>query len=81
MEPAVGPSIPESITPLVSTLPIESMLAVVFTIIFIWWAIFTAVLSYHWLRYGRDSWVAVPVLALHLVVSGWIFIFATGGFR
>lgn len=57
----------------------ETALAVIFTLIFIWWAVFTAVAAYHWLRYGRESWVAVPALALHFIVSGWIFVFATGG--
>lgn len=58
---------------------LESFLAVVITIVFIWWALFTLVSSYHWLRYARDSWIAIPAIAVHLFVSGWIFVFATGG--
>ncbi|HYD93667.1 MAG TPA: hypothetical protein VEB18_04430 [Candidatus Paceibacterota bacterium] len=58
---------------------IETILAIVITIVFIWWAIFTLVAMYHWFRFARDSWLAVPSIALHLFVSGWIFIFATGG--
>jgi len=54
-------------------------LAVVVTVVFIWWLIFTVVAIYHWMRYARDSWVAIPLIALHLFVSGWIFVFATGG--
>lgn len=60
------------------TISPESVIAVIITIVFIWWAIFTLVAAYHWFRYGRESWVAVPAMALHLVVSGWIFVFATG---
>lgn len=58
---------------------LESVLAVIITIVFIWWAVFTLVAFYHWFRFGRDTWVAVPAVVLHLFVSGWIFIFATGG--
>ena len=58
---------------------LETVLAVVITIVFIWWAVFTLVAVYHWMRYARDTWLAVPALAVHLFVSAWIFIFATGG--
>lgn len=64
-----------------SAITSQNVLAVVFTIIFIWWAIFTLVAAYHLLRYGRESWLAVPAVALHFAVSGWIFLFATGGFH
>lgn len=60
---------------------LEAVIAVVITLIFIWWAIFTIVAGYHWFRYARDSWVAVPAMAFHLLASGWIFIFAIGGFH
>lgn len=72
------PSIPTlSLTPV--AVDIESVVAVIITIVFIWWAIYSLVVMYHWLRYGRESWLAVPALALHFAVSGWIFVFATGG--
>lgn len=57
----------------------HTVLVVVFTLIFIWWAVFTLVAAYHLFRYGRESWVAVPAVAIHLLVSAWIFVFATGG--
>lgn len=63
----------------VPNVSIESVLAVIITIVFIWWAIYTLVVMYHWLRYGRESWLAVPALAVHFLVSGLIFVFATGG--
>ncbi len=59
----------------------ENVLAVLFTLIFLWWLIFTLVAGYHLLRYGRESWLAVPAMALHFAVSGWVFVFATGGFH
>ena len=76
-----APVIPNLLPSFASIVPVENILAVVFTALFIWWLIFTIVLAYHWIRYARDSWVAVPVLALHLAISGWVFIFSTGGFH
>ena len=80
MEPTIT-SIPNLIPAFATIVPVENVLAVVFTALFIWWLIFTIVLAYHWIRYARDSWMAVPVLAFHLAVSGWVFIFSTGGFQ
>lgn len=57
----------------------ETVLAVIVTVVFIWWAVFTAVAGYHMWRYARDSWITVPALTIHLVISMWIFLFATGG--
>ncbi len=57
----------------------ESVISVLFTLIFIWWLIYTMVAVYHWFRYGRSSWIAVPAVALHLAVSGGIFIYMTSG--
>jgi hypothetical protein len=83
MEPVVEPSpnIPSipSFSMLPGTVSIESVVAVIITIVFVWWVVYTLVVMYHWLRYGRESWFAVPLLALHFAVSGWIFVFATGG--
>ncbi len=62
-----------------SAASVESILAIVITIVFIWWAIFTVVVIYHWMKYSRDSVFAVPAIALHIFISGWIFVFATGG--
>lgn len=59
----------------------EALVSLVFTLLFIWWLIYTAVAAYHWFRFGRSSWVAVPALAAHLVVSGGIFVFMTSGLQ
>ena len=63
------------------TVTAEGVISVVITLVFIWWAIYTLVVIYHWFRYGRDSWLAVPAVVLHLAISVWIFVFATGGFH
>jgi|CXWL01.1.fsa_nt_gi hypothetical protein len=59
----------------------EMVLAVIVTIVFIWWLVFTIVAAYHLFRYATESWMTVPALAVHLAVSVWIFVFATGGFH
>ena len=79
-QPIAVPTIPAfSVIP--AGVSLESVLSVVITLIFIWWAVFTRVAAYHWFRYARDSWVAVPAFALHIAVSAWVFVFATGGFH
>lgn len=72
---AIGPDL----SPLADLVSVESVLSVIILLVFIWWAVFTIVVIYHWIRYARDSWMAVPAIVLHLVVSTWIFVFATGG--
>lgn len=37
--------------------------------IFAFWAIYTLVAIYHWLKYSHSSWVAFPAIAVHLFVS------------
>jgi hypothetical protein len=59
--------------------PAEMVVSIIFTLLFIWWVVYTVVVTYHWVRFGRSSWVAVPALAVHLAVSGGIFVFMTSG--
>ena len=37
--------------------------------VFAFWAIYTIVAVYHWLKYSHASWVAFPAMAVHFVVS------------
>ena len=62
-----------------ASVSLESALPVVFTLIFLWWLIYSLVAIYHWLRHGRESWIAVPMVALYLFVSGWLIFYATSG--
>lgn len=46
-----------------------------------YWVIYTLVASYHWFRYSHASWLTVPAIALHLVVSYILIVYAlTGAF-
>jgi len=74
-----GPSIPTSLPTVIELPGLETLLAIVVTIIFIWWLVFTIVAGYHLMRFARESWLTVPAIALHLFISAWIFVFATGG--
>lgn len=59
----------------------EDVIAVIFTGVFIIWAIYSIVAAYHWIRYGHDSWVAFPALLMHVVVSALLMLFAISGIR
>lgn len=48
-------------------------------IAFAFWAVYTLVAVYHWLRYSHASWVAFPSIAVHLVVSLCLMSYALAG--
>ena len=58
----------------------EQAVAVVFALLFILWALYTLVTTYHWIRYGHRSSVAIPALITHVVVSGYFALYAVSGF-
>ena len=47
----------------------DTIVVWILLIIFAFWAIYTIIAIYHWLKYSHSSWVAVPAIALHLFVS------------
>lgn len=56
------------------------VVSVVFALLFILWALYTLITTYHWLRYGHGSAIAVPALITHVVVSGFLALYAVSGF-
>ena len=64
-----------------SDISVSEVLPVLFLIVFAVWAVYTAVAAYHWIRFGHESWAAVPALLAHVVVSGWILVFTISGIR
>ncbi len=38
-------------------------------VVFAFWALYTIIATYHWLKYSHASWVAFPAIAAHLLVS------------
>lgn len=59
----------------------SSVVPIIFSIVFLIWVIYTFVVIYHWFRYRHKSWFAVPMIALHLFVSGSIIIYMISGLK
>jgi hypothetical protein len=72
------PSLPGSFSASLNT---SAFVPIVFFVAFVFWALYTLVVGYHWTRYGHRSWLAVPAFALHLFVSGFIFLYMFSGLR
>ena len=47
--------------------------------VFAFWAMYTLVIVYHWLRYSHDSHLALPSITIHLVISVAIMSYALTG--
>jgi tellurite resistance protein TehA-like permease len=54
---------------------------VIFSLVFVIWAIYTFVVIYHWFRYRHKSWFAVPMIVVHLFISGSIILFMISGLK
>lgn len=75
MQPTIEP-------PSLDFLPHISLVQVIslaFVLLFILWLVYTVVTSYHWLRYGHRSAVAIPAIITHILVSGYLALFAVSG--
>lgn len=79
MENSIAPAIAPLTLP--EGLSFETLFSIIFALIFIFWLIYTLIAIYHWLRHAPDTWVAVPSIALHLFVSGWLIFYATSGLK
>ena len=47
--------------------------------VLVFWAIYTLVAIYHWLKYSHASLVAIPAIAVHLGVSFVLIVYALSG--
>ncbi|MDE1919400.1 MAG: hypothetical protein KGH56_01740 [Patescibacteria group bacterium] len=47
--------------------------------VFAFWALYTLVAIYHWLKYSHASWVAFPAIAAHLFISFALISYALSG--
>lgn len=48
-------------------------------LVFAFWALYTIVALYHWLKYSHASWVAFPAIALHILISFSLMAYALTG--
>jgi hypothetical protein len=58
----------------------QEILTIVLLLVFIVWLIYTFIVMYHWIRYGHRSWIVMPVLATHVIISAALFLMAISGF-
>lgn len=63
-----------------TTLDSRVVLSSIFLMLAFVWLIYTLVATYHWLRYGHRSAVAIPVLIIYVVVSWLLASYAVSGF-
>jgi len=47
--------------------------------VFAFWAVYTIIAVYHWLKYSHASWVAFPAIAVHLFISFALIAYALSG--
>ncbi len=57
----------------------DTVLAWILFAVFAFWAIYTLIAIYHWLKYSHASWVAFPAIAIHLFVSFALITYAISG--
>ncbi len=69
----------EALAPLLARIDITTVVSVTFAILFILWVVYTAIASYHLLRYGHRSAVAIPAIITHVLVSFFLSLFAVSG--
>lgn len=69
----------EALAPLFARIDITTVVSVTFAILFILWVVYTAIASYHLLRYGHRSAVAIPAIITHVLVSFFLSLFAVSG--
>ena len=64
---------------LAGALDVREVAAVILALMFAFWIIYTLVAAYHLVRYGHRSWLTVPGLSVHIVVSLLLALFAISG--
>jgi hypothetical protein len=47
--------------------------------VFAFWAVYTLVAVYHWVKYSHASFLALPAIALHLIISFSLMSYALSG--
>jgi hypothetical protein len=47
--------------------------------VFAFWALYTIVAIYHWLKYSHASAVAFPAIGIHLFISFGLIVYALSG--
>ncbi|MES2995049.1 MAG: hypothetical protein V4681_03395 [Patescibacteria group bacterium] len=56
------------------------IVSVIAWVMFVFWALYTLIAAYHWVRYGQNSSVAIPAIITHIIISLSLALFAVSGF-
>jgi hypothetical protein len=73
-------SVPSSFSDLLPNgISVGILIEWIFYIVFAFWAIYTIIAIYHWLKYSHASLIAFPAIALHLFVSFVLVAYALSG--
>jgi hypothetical protein len=73
--PQLGPNF----GPALSIIDPSAIAAAIFYLVVLLVIIYTAIASYHWIRYGHRSVMAIPAIAIHIAVSLGLIGFALTG--
>ncbi len=65
--------------PLFARIDMTGAISVLAAVLFMVWVVYTAIASYHLLRYGHRSAVAIPAIITHVLVSFFLAIYAVSG--
>jgi len=73
------PFAPPSGFPLHLAISTGALVGWILAAVFLFWALYTLVAIYHWIRYSHAARVAYPAIAVHLGVSFGIALYALSG--
>lgn len=81
LQPFAPPTgVAENLHRIMGITPTEIVWWILYAVCF-YWVIYTLVAVYHWFRYSHASWLTLPAVALHLLVSYTLIVYAlTGNF-
>jgi hypothetical protein len=78
-DPAAYPTPFESPLYSLPSLHVGNLFIILFFLVFVAWAVYTIIAAYHWFRYGHRSWLAIPAIVTHVVVSGALILYIASG--
>ncbi len=62
-----------------NSIPIGAVVTWALYAVFAFWAVYTVVAVYHWLKYSHASWLAFPAIAAHVLISLALMSYALSG--
>lgn len=70
---------PPAFTNAIAGLPLSSIESFAIVALFVVWALYSMIVAYHWIAYGGFTHRGIPSLAVHVLVSASLFLFAMSG--